>query len=476
MPSVCAKATCAHGIPLDLQQVLAGPFDSPCDRHCPAACCGQENLPALHHGRLKRFDNARNQWLVRTAHGAVIRTRFLIICTGFASKPYFPALKGLESFAGTSAHAGRRPQDGVDFAGKRVGVIGTGASGVQLSEQASLTAKHLTVFQRTPAIALPLRQQNLDAQMRREMKKTYAATLSKRPETFAGFDYEFLDRSWHTYTPGQRREIYEEVWQAGAFRPWLGSFRQLILEEVASNEAYAFWREKVHARVRDRSAAEKLAPLEPPILYGTKRMPLEQWYFEIFNQPNVELVDLKESPIERVTPTGIQTKHGFHELDVLLFGTGFDAVTGGVASIDIHGTREQSLAEYWSNGFRTAFGSASSGFPNLFFIYGPHSPAAWTNGPSTAEYQGAWVVACLKYMHEHDFTRIDATGEGEEFWLKEVTESAAGTLLPRTRTWWFGANIPGKQSEPLYYAGGLPRFLELCWNSARNGYEGFNLS
>ncbi len=422
-----------------------------------------------------RFDAASNQWQVTTDDGNCVRTRFLIICTGFASKPHIPELEGLESFQGLVAHAGRWPQEDVDFTDRRVGIIGTGASGVQLTEQASLKARHLTLFQRTPALALPLRQRKLSPEEQAAMKADYQAMFDIRPKTFAGFDYEFDTRSWHDLTPEQRRDHYKDRWTVGAFRPWLGSFRELILEDEASNEAYRYWREQVHARVRNPAVAEKLAPAAAPILYGTKRMPLEQWYFEAFNQPNVDLVDLKQTPILRVTPSGIETTDGPIELDMLLFGTGFDAVTGGPAAIDIRGVDGQSLAEHWAEGFRTALGTCSAGFPNLFFIYGPQSPAAWTNGPSTAEYQGEWVVACIDHMRRAGHQRIEATPDSEQIWLDEVTNAARATLLPRTHSWWFGTNIPGKESEPLYYAGGLPRFLELCWQSARNGYEGFRL-
>jgi cyclohexanone monooxygenase len=205
-------------------------------------------------------------------------------------------------------------------------------------------------------------------------------------------------------------------------------------------------------------------------------MPLEQWFYEAFNQDNVDLVDLKKTPILRATSEGLETKEGLIPLDIILFGTGFDAVNGGPAAIDIRGTDGRSLAEYWKDGFRTALGTASAGFPNLFFIYGPQSPAAWTNGPSTAEYQGEWVIACIKYMRDRGLHCIEATPEAEAFWREEVMNCAMGTLLPKTSSWWFGTNIPGKESEPLYYAGGLPRFLELCWNSAKSDYQGFKLS
>lgn len=423
-----------------------------------------------------RWDEDRDQWVVTTDKGDTVRTRFIIICTGFASKPNYPRIEGIENFAGETAHPGRWPQEGVDFTDKRIAVIGTGASAVQLTEQASLKAKHLTLFQRTPALALPLQQRKLPKDEQEEMKVNYKALYDSRRGTFAGFDYQFEDISWFDLTPEQRLEHYERKWRHGAFRPWLGTFRDLLADKRVSNDAYAYWRKRVHARVKDPGTAETLAPKDPPFLFGTKRMPLEQWFYEVFNQDNVEVVDLKRNPIVRATADGLETRDGFVPLDLILFGTGFDAVHGGPASIDIVGTNGQSLAEYWSDGFRTAFGSASANFPNIFFIYGPQSPAAWTNGPSTAEYQGEWVVACIEYMREHGNRRIEATTQAEEFWREENSRAAMATLLPKTASWWFGNNLPGREMEPLYYAGGLPRFLELGWNSAKNGYEGFILS
>ena len=423
-----------------------------------------------------RFDQEKNQWIIKTDAGATVRARFFIVCTGFASKPYIPKLEGLESFAGPVAHAGRWPQEGLDFTDKRIGVIGTGSSGVQLAEQASLKAKHLTVFQRTPALALPLRQVKLDTETQKRMKEDYPGIMHLRRTSFAGFDYEFQTTSWYDCTPEERQAMFEKVWEEGAFHPWLGTFREILVDEEANEAAYVFWRKKVHARVRDPEVAEKIAPEKKPIFYGTKRMGLEQWYFDIFNKDNVELADLKEAPIERVTPNGIQTKNKFYELDMILLGTGFDAVTGGVPSIDIHGTQGETLAQHWSKGFRTAFGTASAGFPNLFFIYGPQSPAAVANGPSLAEHQGEWVVACLKYLREHQHNRIDATPEMEAYWLEQVNTIANASLLSRTRSWWFGGNIPDRGLESLYYLGGMPLFLEECWNSAKKGYEGFRLS
>ncbi len=422
------------------------------------------------------FDQDKNQWVIKTDTGTTVRARYFIICTGFASKPLIPEIEGFDTFAGPVAHAGRWPQEELDFSGKRIGVIGTGSSGVQLAEQASLKAKHLTVFQRTPALALPLRQVKLDQEAQQKMKKNYPEIMKLRGTSFAGFDYEFLAKSWYDCTPEERQATFEQVWGEGAFHPWLGTFRETLVDEEANEAAYVFWRNKVHARVKDPKIAEKLAPAKKPIYYGTKRMGLEQWYYEIFNQDNVELVDLKDDPIVRVTPKGIQTKNKFHELDMILLGTGFDAVTGGVPSIDIHGIEGKTLAQYWDKGFRTAYGTASAGFPNLFFVYGPQSPAAVANGPSLAEHQGKWVVACIKYMRDKKLNRINATPEAEAYWLEKVKAVSSPSLLSRTRSWWFGGNIAGRELESLYFLGGLPMFLEECWNSANKDYEGFRLS
>jgi len=421
------------------------------------------------------FDPARNRWTVYSSDGSVTRARYFVLCTGLGSKPYIPELPGLSDFAGERHHTALWPQQGLDLAGKRVGVIGTGASGVQVAQEAAGVAAHLTVFQRTPNLALPMRQRKLDDDTIRRMKGDYPRAYQKRRTTFGGFDYEFLEKSASEVSEDERRATFERVWNIGGFAPWVGSFNDLLTNEHSNRAAYDFWRDKTRARINDPAVAEMLAPTEPIHPYGTKRPSLEQNFFDIFNLSNVSLVDLRKTPIERVTRSGIKTAAGEHDLDVLVLATGFDAVTGGLTGIDIRGTQGETLREKWAKGVRAHLGMAAAGFPNLLFVYGPHSPNAFANGPTCAELQGDWIVGLLDHVRQRDWKRFEATAPGEEEWRTQVLALADATLFPQADSWYLGANIPGKPREMLSFAGGLSTYMAKCNESAERGYEGFTI-
>jgi cyclohexanone monooxygenase len=422
------------------------------------------------------FDETHHQWLLEADTGEQVRARFLVLCTGFGSKPYVPHIEGLEDFAGECHHTARWPQEGLSFAGKRVGIIGTGASGVQVAQAASQEAKHLTVFQRTPCLALPMRQQRLTAEIQRRMKEDYPKRFQARQSTFGGFDFDFQEQSALEVPESERNAKYEELWAKGGFHFWIGTYFDVLTDEEANATAYRFWRDKTRARIADPAMADKLAPMQPPHPFGTKRPSLEQGYFEVFNQANVSLVDVRESPIEAVTATGVRTGDGReHPLDVLVLATGFDAVTGGLTSIDIHGTNGPTLKEYWADGAKTYLGMASAGFPNMLYIYGPQSPSGFCNGPTCAEAQGDWVVDCLSYLREQGLSRIEALATAEADWGRHTAEAGDATLFPLADSWYMGANIPGKKREILNYPGGLKLYLEQCEAAATKGYEGFEL-
>src|SRR6202048_3353231 len=298
------------------------------------------------------FDPARNRWIVRSSDGSVASARYFVLCTGFAAKPYVPDLPGLSDFAGERHHTALWPQHGLDMAGKRVGVIGTGASGVQVAQEAAGVAAPLQVFPPTPNLALPMRQKKLDEDAIRRMKEKYPEMFDRRTKTFAGFDYDVLAKSALEVSVDERQATFERLWEIGGFASWIGSFNDILLNEEANRAAYKFWRDKARARINDPAVAEMLAPTEPIHPYGVKRPSLEQHFYEIFNQHNVSLVDLRTAPIERVTRNGIKTAAGEHDLDVLVLATGFDAVTGGLTSIDIRGTQGETLKEKWAKGVR----------------------------------------------------------------------------------------------------------------------------
>jgi cyclohexanone monooxygenase len=422
------------------------------------------------------FDPARNRWIVRSNDGSIASARYFVLCTGLGSKPYIPDLPGLSDFAGERHHTALWPQQGLDMAGKRVGIIGTGASGVQVAQEAAGMAAHLTVFQRTPNMALPMRQIKLDDDTIRRMKEKYPEIYHRRTKTFAGSDIDFLAKAGFEASDDDRQATFERLWETGGFAPWVGTFNDIFVNEEVNRAAYKFWRDKTRARINDPAVAEMLAPTEPIHPYGVKRPSLEQHFYEIFNQHNVSLVDLRTAPIERVTRNGIKTAAGEHDLDVLVLATGFDAVTGGLTSIDIRGTQGETLKEKWAKGVRAHLGMAVAGFPNLLFVYGPQSPNAFCNGPTCAETQGDWIAQLLDHLRQRNYARVEATVAAEEAWRAQVLELADATLFPRADSWYLGANIPGKPREMLAFSGGLPAYLAKCRESAERGYEGFAIS
>lgn len=423
------------------------------------------------------FDEDANRWTLKTSDGDLFRSRFVILCTGFAAKPNIPKIDGLDSFAGPRPHTGLWPQEGLDFTGKRVGIIGTGSSAIQVAQEAAKTAAHLTVFQRTMFMALPMGCRETNAEKQTKLKPGYPERFALRRMTFAGFDYDFIPKGALEVSPEERTATYESIWAKGGFNFWLATFNDVLMNKEANNTAYAFWRDKTRTRVKDPVLAKKLAPDVAPYAWGTKRPCLENGFYEIFNQGNVALVDLRATPIERVTPSAVVTGDGkAHDLDILVLGTGFDAVTGGILKIDIRGIGGLSINDRWSEGIRANLGLSTAGFPNMLYVYGPHAPTAFLNGPTAAETQGDIVADCLEYMRKNGYTRIESTPEADEAWADHVSDVVQQTLFAQTDSWYMGANIPGKRRESLNYPGGLPMYLQKCEESASKGYAGFKLS
>ncbi|MDP1818486.1 MAG: NAD(P)/FAD-dependent oxidoreductase [Acidimicrobiales bacterium] len=421
------------------------------------------------------WDEGGRSWRVDTDRGASLRARFFVLCTGFAAKAYIPEFPGLDDFAGVHHHTAHWPQDGLDMTGLRVGVIGTGASGVQVIQEAAKVATEVTVFQRTPILALAMQQRRLTREEQDAAKVHYPEIFRRRTQSNSGFDYAEPGGSALDASDEERRAAYERLWQAGGFSFWAGSYSDILINEEANRTAYDFWRDKVRARIQDAAIAEVLAPTEPPHPFGVKRPSLEQTYYDVFNQDNVALVDVKATPIERINPSGVQTTQGEHPLDLLVLATGFDAVTGGLTNIGIHGSRGETLKEHWQQGALTHLGLASHGFPNLLYLYGPQSPSGFCNGPTCAEVQGDWVVELLAHLRAHGITRIEARPEAEEAWRDQVNAIASFTLFPRAESWYMGANIPGKPREMLNWPGGLQLYAAACRSAADAGYSGFTL-
>lgn len=416
------------------------------------------------------------RWLLTTDQNQLLTCKVVIPCLGFASKPYIPSFEGISDFAGPCHHTALWPQDGLSFAGKRVGVIGTGASGVQVIQEAAKDAAHLTVFQRTPMLALPMRQQQYDADTMARMKLEYPAMFERRARSATTYhDIQADPRSALSVTPEERYQRFDWAWQQGGFHFWAGTFSDVIANKDANTLAYAFWRNRTRARIIDQEVARILAPDEAPHPFGAKRPSLEQNYYEVFNQANVTLVDLKATPVERIVADGVQSGSTLHELDVLVMATGFDASTGGFTAINWRGRDGVSLSDRWRNGPLTHLGMAVPGFPNFLMLYGPQSPTAFCNGPTCAEAQGDWVVNFLRRLRERNQQVFETTDNAAIAWGDHMREAFSDSLLHLADSWYVGANVPGKKRELLYYANTL-KYLSLCDEVAANGYSGFRFS
>lgn len=422
-----------------------------------------------------RFDSDSRAWRVDCQNHSRFTARFLVACTGFAAKPHIPDIPGMDGFEGVCVHTGLWPQQGLELAGKRVGVVGTGASGVQVIQEAGRVARSLTVFQRTPNLAIAMQQRKLDAATQAEWKTHYPEWFAIRAASDGGMiDMDPDMRATTEVSSAERERVFEAAWQKGGFQFWF-PFRDTITDEQANRLTYEFWRNKVCARIKDPDTAEKLAPVDPPHPFGTKRPSLEQWYYEVFNQDNVRLVDVHEDPMEAITATGLRTASQHHELDVVVLATGFDAATGGMTQIDFRDTSNRRLADVWRQEVQTHLGIGIPGFPNLFMIYGPQSPTAFWNGPTASEVQGDWLIECLCNMREGGVTRMEATADAASQWTRQMKAVADSSLLGRADSWYMGANIPGKPIQLLHHFG-VRSYMKRCRESAKNHYAGFDLS
>jgi cyclohexanone monooxygenase len=420
-----------------------------------------------------RFDSTRHRWTVTTANDRSYDCHFLLLCTGFGSKPFVPELPGLDRFGGECHHTALWPAEGVVLEGRRVGVIGTGASGVQIVQEAAKRAARVTVYQRSPVMAIPMQQQRLDATQQQAAKVSYPEVFRTRnssPSSFA--DIQRLELSALEVSASERDKVYEEAWQKGGFHFWAGTFNDVLIDERANRTAYDFWRDKTRARITDAAVADVLAPINPPYAFGTKRPSLEQTYYDCFNQPNVDVVDLQATPIETITPTGVRTTAGEVSVDLLVLATGFDANTGGLTAIDVRDRDGVSLAERWSHGVDTHLGMAVHGFPNMLFMYGPQSAAAFCNGPVCAELQGEWTAGLLEFVRSSGYSSFDVLAETGPAWTAELALLADVTLFGRTDSWYMGANVPGKARQ-LLNCPNTGMYIEHLRACAERGYDGF---
>ena len=416
------------------------------------------------------YDGEENRWIVETDDGRRAAGRFLITAVGLLSAHYVPDFEGLDSYQGAWCHTGRWPKEGMDLAGKRVGVIGTGATAVQLITEIAKEVGHLTVFQRTANYCAPLRNRPIDDDMQREIRENYPEIFRKCQETAGSFIHEFDQRSALEVSPDERSEQYERLWNEPGFKKWLSNFYDVMLPGEANEDYAEFVRNKIRERVKDPVVAEMLVPKDH--MFGSKRLPCESGYYEVYNQDNVLLVDVREAPIQRITPKGLRTSDGKeYDFDVLIFATGYDAVTGSLNRIDIRGLGGQSLKEKFAGGPRTYMGIQSHGFPNLFTI----NAAPVGNFVRAAEPLVEWVTDCIRYVRVNEFTRISPTIQAEDDWVNHMKEEGDKLLVSKADSWFVGANIPGKARVLLTAPDSAPVMRAKRAKVVANGYEGFLL-
>lgn len=417
-----------------------------------------------------RWCEDRAHWEVETDRGERVTAQYLLTGVGLlAAKRYVPRIEGLDSFEGEWHHTGRWPQEGVDLRGKRVGIIGTGSTGVQAIPVIARDAEHLHVFQRSPQFTIPARHELVDRAFLDDVKAHYDDIWRKTHWSAGGFPWEHNGLSALEVTSAERQATLERLWAEGGFKFVFGSYKDLLVDRRANDFVSEFIRSKIRERVNDPAVAEKLLPVDHP--FSSRRPIVDTAYFETYNRDNVTLVDLRDNPIKEITPNGIRTEDGDVDLDVIVFATGFDAVTGPFFRIDIRGKDGLTLKEHWSEGPRSYLGLANTGFPNLFTIFGPGS--TFPNAPVGIEHHVDWVADCIRHMRQHGADVVEAAPEAEDAWMDRLRGEADKTLVPLADSWLTGANIPGKRRQVLIFIGHFGQYRKLVDEVATNGYQGF---
>ncbi|WNG84924.1 NAD(P)/FAD-dependent oxidoreductase [Mycobacterium sp. ITM-2016-00316] len=418
------------------------------------------------------LDEDTLRWTVRTDTGEVITARFVVMATGPLSSALTPDIPGLDTFAGATYHTAHWPHEGVDFTGKRVAVIGTGSSGVQSIPLIAEQASQLYVFQRTPNYSVPAGNRPLTTDEIAEAKATYDERRRKSWRSGGGSPHVAHPKLTMEATPQERRAAFERRWELGGVL-FSKTFSDQMINLEANEEARKFYEGKIRAVIDDPAVADLLIPNDHPI--GTKRICTDTDYFETFNRSNVELISVRASPIETIDETGIATSERHYDIDALVLATGFDAMTGTLAKIEIVGRDGERLVDDWAAGPRTYLGLGVDGFPNLFMVSGPGAPAVLANMVLHAEAHINWISDAIAYLDSHGYTAIEATADAVDNWIAECNQRAAATLFPQANSWYMGANVPGKPRVFMLFIGGFATYLGICAEVANAGYKGFNL-
>jgi cation diffusion facilitator CzcD-associated flavoprotein CzcO len=422
-----------------------------------------------------RYDEDANRWRLQTEAGERFSATWLVTAVGCLSAANVPEIPGLSDFNGRWYHTGQWPHEGVDFRGRRVGQIGTGSTGIQAAPVIAETAAHLTVFQRTANYSVPAGNHPLTPEFRQWVKSSFDEIRGTARSTINGHAFRISERNALEASPEERQATYEKAWARGGLQ-FRGTFRDLLTSRAANDTAAEFIKARIRSIVKDPATADALADIDHP--YAAKRPPIDTNYFETFNRPNVSLVNLRMDPIERITPAGIRTRGAAgvreHPLDIIVFATGFDALTGPLLAMDIRGRGGRSLREDWKSGPHTYLGLQVAGYPNLFTITGPGSPSVLTNMPVAIEQHVEWIADCIAHLRRNGVRTLEPAEEAVKAWGEHVQECARATLLwDAKHSWYFGANVAGKPQVFMPYAGGLARYARHCAEIAERGYEGF---
>ncbi len=420
--------------------------------------------------RAASFDEAKGGWRLETEAGEEVRAAFCVMATGCLSSPNTPKFPGLERFLGPVWHTGSWPHEGVDFAGLRVGLIGTGSSAVQSIPVIAAQAERLFVFQRTPNYVVPARNGPLEPEVQARIKADYAGLRARAKQGRTGCLYPIREERALEVSAAERLREYRARWERGGLG-FLGAFADLLVDRAANDTVAAFIRERIGAIVKDPEVAEKLMPRST---FGCKRLCIDTGYFETFNRDNVTLVDVSRTPVEAVSERGVRVGGEVYEIDALVLATGFDAMTGALLRIDIRGAGGLRLRDKWAAGPRTYLGLAVAGFPNLFTITGPGSPSVLSNMLPSIEQHVEWIADCIGHALARGLERIEATLAAEDAWVAHVNQVADATLFPSCNSWYVGANVPGKPRVFMPYLG-VPAYAAKCEQVAADGYQGFAL-
>ena len=416
------------------------------------------------------WDAGSATWKVETDTGASVTTRFVILATGSLSAAKVPDIAGAGDFQGRAVITSNWPKEDVHLTGLRVGVIGTGSSAIQAIPVLAKTAGRLTVFQRTPGFSIPARNHPLDPEHVSQFKQRYQEHRASTRETRPGVHFRSTGKAAAELDPSAQRAALEDQWTKGG-ADYANTFTDIFVDEKSNALAAEFVREKIHSIVNDPVTADALTPRGYPI--ASKRLCLDSDYYETFNQPHVQLVDLSKTPIDRIVPEGVRTTEALFALDVLVFATGFDAMTGSMLRIDVRGAGGVALKDKWVAGPLTYLGLMVAGFPNFFIVAGPGSPSVLTNMVASVEQHVDWITNCLTDLGRASRTNIEADTGAETKWVERVNQLAASTLFMKGNSWYLGANVPGKPRVFMPYVGGLAEYRTICTRVAQDGYVGF---